>query len=232
MIALLSPPSSGLDVLLGRIAEGVQPSRRRRPTTTTDASAPSTPMQPGTDSPCPVVSEHVPKKNAGEETAEACRQSARAVGPDNRVGERCSGSRRSSERPDAESEEARTLIAADVCGQGLLNFRRVGAGHRTMFAGAEEDLLLQQVNACRHMKDGPKAVVMAARKEVAEGQAYNDSVLSVAAAAVNHGALNKKGLALSATVAGNNRKKPSHCIGGAFAGGLTAGGVGKENYCP
>ncbi|CAN0511053.1 unnamed protein product, partial [Ectocarpus sp. 8 AP-2014] len=180
----------------------------------------------------PVVSEHVPKKNAGEETAEAFRhQSGRAVGPDIRVGERCSGSRRSSERPDAESEEARKLIAANVRGQGLWNVRRAGAGHHTTtFAGAEEDLVLQQqVKSRRQMKDGPKAVAMAARKEVAEGQAYNDGVLSVAAAAVNHGALNTKGLALSATVAGRNRKKPSRCIGGAFAGGLAGGGVGKEN---
>ncbi|CAN0556294.1 unnamed protein product, partial [Ectocarpus sp. 12 AP-2014] len=221
----------GLDVLLGRIAEGVRPSRRRRPTTTTDAPAPSTPMQPGTDSPCPMVSDHVPENNAGKEAAEAFGQSGRTVGPNNRVGERCSGGPGSSERlPDAEREQARILKAPNVSGQGLLNVRREGVGHRTkMFAGAEqEDFMLQQVKSCRQMKDGSKAVVMAARKEVAEGQDNNDSVLSVAAA-VNHGALNTRGRALSATVAGRNRKKPSHCIGRAFAGGLAGGGVGKEN---
>ncbi|CAM9241945.1 unnamed protein product, partial [Ectocarpus sp. 13 AM-2016] len=220
----------GLDVLLGRIAEGVRPSRPRRPTTSADAPAPSTPMQPGTDSPCPMVSNHVPEINAGKEVAEAFGQSGRTVGPNNRVGERCSGSPRSLERlPDAEREQARILKASNVSGQGLLNVRRVGVGHRTtMFAGAEQDFVLQQVKPCRQMKDRPKAVVMAARKEVTEGQDDDDRVLSVADA-VNHGALNTKGRALSATVAGRNRKKPSQCIGGAFEGGLAGGGVGKEN---
>lgn len=191
-------------------------------------------MQLGNDSsPCPVVSEHVPEKNAGEEAAEALGQSGCAVGPSNSVGERCSGSPRSSERPDARSEENRKLKAANVSGQGLLNVTRVGAGHRpTMFAGPDEDfLVLQQVKkSCRSTKEGPKAVMMAARKEVVEGQAYDDRVLSVADA-VNHRALNTKGQALSATVADRNRNIPSHSIGGTSVEVLTGGGVGKENYC-
>ncbi|CAN0316106.1 unnamed protein product, partial [Ectocarpus fasciculatus] len=111
----------GLDVLLGRIAEGVRPSRRRRTTSTADTPAPSTPRQPGADSSCcPVVSQHVPEKNAGgEAAAEASGQTGRAVSPNNRVGESCGGSPRSSERPDAaESEETRKLKAAKaVSGQ-------------------------------------------------------------------------------------------------------------------
>ncbi|CAB1097315.1 unnamed protein product [Ectocarpus sp. CCAP 1310/34] len=222
----------GLDVLLGRIAEGVRPSRRRRPTTTADAPAPSTPMQPGTDSPCPMASYHVPENNTRKEAVKAFGQSGRTVGPNDRVGERCSGSPRSSERLDAESEEARKLRAANFRGQGLLNVGRVGTGHRTkIFAGAEEDLVLQEVKSCGRVKDSPKAVVMAARKDMAEEHTSNRSVLSVAAA-VNLGALNTKGLALSATVTGRNKKKPSHRIGGAFTGGLAGGGVGKENGRP
>ncbi|CAM9933406.1 unnamed protein product, partial [Ectocarpus fasciculatus] len=80
----------GLDVLLGRIAEGVRPSHRRRTISTADTPAPSTPRQRGAYSPCSVVSKHVPEKNAGgEAAAEASGQTGCMVGPNNRVGESC-----------------------------------------------------------------------------------------------------------------------------------------------